>query len=100
MVLVEEAKDGALHDRSVHVMIRIYGCWLEWRSQLVRPFVRTVLDRHVLGGRLSSSDIAGGLLPVGPAGIPFPVGPVDPAGPYIAGGLAGWPRWDVVPVFL
>ena len=26
---------GALHDGSVHVMIRIYGRWLAWRSRLV-----------------------------------------------------------------
>ena len=49
----------------------------------------TVLDRRVCGGgTLSSSDIAGRLLPVVPAGMPFPVGPVDPAGsagPYVAG---------------
>ena len=28
-------KLGILHDWSVHVMIRIYGYWLEWRSWLV-----------------------------------------------------------------
>ena len=59
------------------------------------------LGSPCVGGTLSSSDIAGGLLPVGPAGIPFPVGPVDPAGPngpYVAGGPC-WPRWEVVPVF-
>ena len=47
------------------------------------------MDRHVLGGTLSSYDLAGRLLPVVPAGIPFPVGPVDPAGPdgpYVADG--------------
>ena len=43
-------------------------------------------------GTLSSSDLAGRLFPVVPAGIPFPVGPVDPAGPdglYVAGGPVG-----------
>ena len=35
----------------------------------------------VLVRRLSSSDIAGRLLPVVPAGMSFPVGPIDPAGP-------------------
>ena len=33
------------------------------------------------GGTLSSSDIAGRLLPIMPAGMSFPVGPKDPAGP-------------------
>ena len=42
-----------------------------------------------VGGTLSSSDITGRLIPVAPAGIPFPVGPVDPAGPYVAGGIVG-----------
>ena len=45
-----------------------------------------------VGGTLSSSDITGRLLPVVPAGISFPVGPVDPAGldgPYVAGGPVG-----------
>ena len=38
-----------------------------------------------LRGTLSSSDIAGRLLPVVPAGISFPVGP-DADGLYVAGG--------------
>ena len=44
------------------------------------------------GGALSFSDLAGRLLPVVLAGIPFPVGPVDPAGPdgsYVACGSVG-----------
>ena len=28
VLLVEEAKAGALHDRSVHMMIKLYGRWL------------------------------------------------------------------------
>ena len=36
VVLVEEAKAiGALNVWGVHVWIRIYGCWLEWRSRPV-----------------------------------------------------------------
>ena len=35
VVLVDEANAGALHDGSVHVMIRTYGRWLAWRSRLV-----------------------------------------------------------------
>ena len=48
----------------------------------------------MVGETLSSSDITGKLLPVVPAGISFPVGPVDPAGPngpYVC-------RWPVGPV--
>ena len=44
------------------------------------------LGSPCVGGTLSSPDIPGGLLP---AGISFPVGPVDPAGPYVAGGPVG-----------
>ena len=54
-----------------------------WEDSLGSPCV---------GGTLSSSDIAGKLLPVVPAGISFPVGPVDPAGPDgpdVAGGPVG-----------
>ena len=40
-----------LHVWGVHVRIRICGYWLEWRSRLVGPFVKLVLDRHVLGRR-------------------------------------------------
>ena len=64
-----------------------------------------VMYRHVWGA-LSSSDITGGLFPVVPAGIPFPLGPVSPiglcgrlspsdsepvgpVGPYVAGGPVG-----------
>ena len=50
------------------------------------------LGSPCVGGTLSSSDIAGRLLPVVPAGISFPVGPVDPAGSdglYVAGGPVG-----------
>ena len=52
-------------------------------------------------GTLSSSDIAGRLLPVVPAGMSFPVGPVDPAGPagpYVAGGPVG-PDGTLSPFF-
>ena len=40
-----------LHVWGVHVRIRICGYWLEWRSRLVGPFVKLVLDCHVLGRR-------------------------------------------------
>ena len=53
------------------------------------------LGTPCVGETLSSSDIAGGLLPVVPAGISFPVGPVDsPA--LSVGGLRLFPhgfRW-------
>ena len=39
------------------------------------------LGSPCVGGNLSSSDIAGRLLPVVPAGMSFPVGHVDPATP-------------------
>ena len=81
-----------LHVWGVHVRIRICGYWLEWRSRLVGPFVKEVLDRHVLGRRCLLPTVAGRLLPVVPAGISFPVGPVSPAGPngpYAAGGPVG-----------
>ena len=91
VVLVEEAKAGG----TPHL-----GCprvdqdiWL--LAGVAKPASVTVCeDSHGLpcvGGTLSSSDLAGRLLPVVPAGIPFPVGPVDPAGPdglYVAGGPA------------
>ena len=32
VVLVEEAKVGALNVWGAHVWIRICDCWLEWRS--------------------------------------------------------------------
>ena len=50
------------------------------------------LGSPCVGGTLSSSDIAGRLLPVMPAGRSFPVGPMDtagPDGPVIAGGPVG-----------
>ena len=48
VVLVEEAKSGALMGWSAHMWIRIYDCRLEWRSRPVGLFVRTVIDRQVL----------------------------------------------------
>ena len=128
MVLVEEAKAGDTPR---------LGCpredqdiWL--LAGVAKPASVTVCEDSLglpcVGGTLSSSDIAGRLLPVVPAGIPFPLGPVDPAGPdglYVAGGPVGpygtlspsdsdpagsdgpvccrgpcWLRWDVVPVYL
>ena len=50
VVLVEEAKVGALHVWGAHMWIRIYVCWLEWRSRPVWLFVKTVMYRHVWGG--------------------------------------------------
>ena len=57
------------------------------------------LGSPCVGEMLSSSDITRRLLPVVPAGISFPVGPVDPAGPngpYVAGGplarMGLWPH--------
>ena len=49
------------------------------------------LGSPCVGGTLSSSDIAGRLLPVVPAGISFPLGPVEyrPAAPNAAGGTVG-----------
>ena len=50
-------------------------------------------------GMLSSSDIAGRLLPVVPTGGSFPVGPIDtagPDGPVVAGGPVG-PIWTMPP---
>ena len=89
VVLVEEAKAGGTPR---------LGCprvdqdiWL--LAGVAKPASVTVnKNSHkspCVGGTLSSSDIAGRLLPVVPAGIPFPVGPVDPAGPYVAGGPVG-----------
>ena len=95
----------ALHVWGVHVRIRIYGCWLEWRCRLVCPFVKTVLDRHVLGPlptlpgdsfrwyllgyRQDGPYVAGG--PVGPYGTlsPSDSDPAGSDGPYVAGGPVG-----------
>ena len=92
VVLVEEAKAGGtprLGCPRVDQDIRLL-------AGVVKPASVTVCeDSHgslCVGGTLSSSDLAGRLLPVVPAGIPFPVGPVDPAGPdgpYVAGGPVG-----------
>ena len=62
------------------VWIRIYV----WLAGVAKPASVTVCeDSHVsscAGGTLSSSDLAGRLFPVVPAGILFPVGPVGPVG--------------------
>ena len=60
---------GALMGWSAHVWIRIYDCWLEWRSRPVGLFVRTVIDRQVLRRRC-----------VVPAAVPLPA---DLVGPYV-----------------
>ena len=89
VVLVEQAKAGGTprrecprDDQDIRSL-----------AGVAKPASVTVYDDSLgspcVGGTLSSSDIAGRLLPVGPVGIPFPVGPVNPAGPvgpYIAGG--------------
>ena len=92
VVLVEEAKAGGTPR---------LGCSrvdqdIQLLAGVAKPASVTFCeDSHgspCVGGKLSSSDIAGRLLPVVPAGIPFPVGPVDPAGPdylYVAGGPVG-----------
>ena len=93
VVLVKEAKAGGtprLGCPHVDQNLRLL-------AGVAKPASVTVCeDSHgspyVLGGSLSSSDLAGRLLPVVPAWIPFPVGPVEPAGPdgpYVAGGPVG-----------
>ena len=58
---------------------------IRWLAGVAKPASVTVsgdsLRSPCVGGTLSSSDIAGRLLPVVLAGMSFPVGPVDPAGP-------------------
>ena len=39
---------GALMGWSAHVWIRIYDCWLEWRSWPVGLFVSTVINRQLV----------------------------------------------------
>ena len=81
VVLVEEAKVGGT---------QCFGCqrvdqdlWL--LAGVAKPASVTVCeDSHVspcVGGTLSSTDLAGRLFPVVPAGIPFPVGHVGTVGP-------------------
>ena len=69
---------------------------IQFLAGVAKPASVTVCEDSLgspcVGGTLSSSDIAGRLLPVVTAGIPFPVGHVDPAspdGPYVAGGPVG-----------
>ena len=85
VLLVEEAKAGGtprLGCPRVDQDIRLL-------AGVAKPASVTICeDSHgspCVEGTLSSSDLAGRILPVVPAGIPFPVGPVDPAGPYVAG---------------
>ena len=77
MVLVEEAKAGGTprlgcprEDQDIRLL-----------AGVAKPSSVTVCEDSLglpcVGGTLSSSDIAGRLLPVVPAGILFPVGPVD-----------------------
>ena len=92
VVLVEEAKAGGTPRRECprddHDIQSLAG--------VAKPASVTVYDDSLgspcVGGMLSSSDIAGRLLPVVPVGMSFPVGPMDPAGPdgpFVAGGPAG-----------
>ena len=105
VVLVEEAKAGGTprrecprDDQDIRSL-----------AGVAKPASVTVYDDSLgspcVGGTMSSSDIAGRLLPVVPAGMSFPVGrwprwpvccrwpvgPFDsyPAGPYVAGGPVG-----------
>ena len=92
VVLVEEAKAGGTPrlgcprvDQDIQLL-----------AGVAKPASVTVgEDSHrspCVGGTLSSSNITGRLLPVVPAGILFPVGPVGPADPdgsYVAGGPVG-----------
>ena len=114
VVLVDEAKAGGtprLGCPRDHQDIRLL-------AGVAKPASVTFYDDSLgspcIGGMLSSSDIAGRLPSVVPAGISFTVGPTDPAnpnnplitnnpigpsdsdpaGPYVAGGLL------VVPVYL
>ena len=82
VVLVEEAKVGGT---------QCLGCPrvdqnLRLLAGVAKPASVTVCDdSHVspgVGGTLSSSDLAGRLFPVVPAGTPFPVGLVGPVGPF------------------
>ena len=92
VVLVEETKTGGtprLWCPHVDQDIRLL-------AGMAKPASLTVCDDShgspCVGGMLSSSDLAGRLLPVVPTGIAFPVGPVDPAGPhgpYVASGPVG-----------
>ena len=76
VVLVKDAKVGGT---------QCLGCPRVDQDGVAKPASVTACeDSHVspcAGGMLSSSDIAGRLFPVVPAGIPFPVGPVGPVGP-------------------
>ena len=117
VVLVEEAKVGALNVWDAHVWIRIYVCWLEWRpvdpvgpsdSEPIGTYglyagpvgqrgTQSLSDSEPVGpdgpyvGPVGPSDSE----PVGPDG-PY-VGPVSPSdsepagsvGPYVAGGPVG-----------
>ena len=89
VVLVEEAKAGGTprlgcprDDQNIRLL-----------AGVAKPASVTVCEDSLASpcvwGTLSSSDIAGRLLPVVPAGISFPVGHVDPAGPYVACGPVG-----------
>ena len=92
VVLVEEAKAGGTP--RLECPRDDQDIWL--LAKVAKPASMTVYDDSLgspcVGGTLSSSDIAGRLLPVVPAGISFPVGPTYPAGPdgpFFAGGPVG-----------
>ena len=81
VVLVEEAKVGGT---------QCSGCPrvdqdLRLLAGVAKPASMTVCEDSYISpcaeGTLSSSDLAGRLVPVVPAGIPFPVGPVGHIGP-------------------
>ena len=89
VVLVKEAKAGGTprpecprDDQDIRSL-----------AGVVKPAGVTVYDDRLgspcVGGTLSSSDIAG---------MSFPVGPVDPAGPHVAGGPVG-PDGTLSPFF-
>ena len=92
MVLVDEANAGGTprrecprDDQDIRSL-----------AGVAKPSSETVYDDCLgspcVGGTLSSSDIAGRLLPVVPTGWSSPVGPIDPAGPdgpVVAGGPVG-----------
>ena len=83
VVLVEEAKAGGtprLGCPRVDQDLRLL-------AGVAKPASVTVCENSdgspCVGGTLSSSDLAGRLLPVVTAGIPFAVGPVDHTGPML-----------------